>query len=81
MTSSIIPVAPSHEIWSKASHMETKRYLGDGIYTWHDGFQFWLSTNQNGQEIQMALEPNTLDAFMKFIEKTWNVKMILRELD
>jgi hypothetical protein len=53
-----------------------KAYLGDGLYASHDGYQFWLRAS-NGITVtnEVALEPNVLHAFIKFIERTLNVKI------
>jgi hypothetical protein len=53
-----------------------KEYLGDGLYARHDGYQFWLSA-EDGIRVtnEVALEPDVLHAFVKFIERTLNVKV------
>jgi len=37
------------------------RYLGDGVYVGHDGYQFWLYTDRGAEGLHhIALEPNVL---------------------
>lgn len=53
---------------------ETKRYLGDGLYAYHDGFMFWLRA-ENGISVQheVALEPEVLESFFRYVERICNV--------
>ena len=50
-----------------------KVYLGDGLYASHDGYQFWLRS-ENGIRVlnEVALEPQVLSSFIRFIEKATN---------
>ena len=41
-------------------------YLYDGVFVYHDGFQYWLCT-ETGDEI--ALEPRTLSMFMDYVKE------------
>lgn len=50
-------------------------YLGDGLYASHDGYQFVLRTPRDREDHYVALEPNVLDSFFEFVEKTLNVKI------
>lgn len=52
-----------------------KEYLGDGLYVHHDGYQFVLTAPRGGDEHYVALEPNVLDEFLRFVEKTCDVKI------
>jgi hypothetical protein len=46
--------------------MDKRTYLGDGLYAHDDGFMIWL---------EVALEPETLTAFMKFLERSRRLKI------
>lgn len=52
-------------------HSVNKRYLGDGVYCDHDGYQFILTT-ENGVEAtnRICLEPEVIMALMKYLEDT-----------
>ena len=39
-----------------------KVYIGDGVYASHDGYHIWLTTERDGGEHSIALEPPVLDA-------------------
>jgi hypothetical protein len=45
---------------------EGSRYLGDGVYASHDGYQVWLTTRVDGQQHTIALEPAVLRALADF---------------
>jgi hypothetical protein len=45
---------------------ECIRYLGDGVYASHDGYQVWLTTGVDGQRHSIALEPAVLRALADF---------------
>lgn len=49
-----------------------KIYLGDGLYVYHDGMQYWLTTDAG---MEVALEPSVLGNFFKYIEKTEGLKI------
>ena len=49
-----------------------KTYLGDGLYANHDGYQVWLTTQQGAE---VALEPQVIDAFLRYLEKTFSIKI------
>lgn len=51
-------------------------YLGDGLYVRHDGWQYWLFTQQ-GNEV--ALEPSVLNAFFQYVEKISQVKISVEQ--
>jgi hypothetical protein len=43
-----------------------RRYLADGVYAGHDGYQIWLYTNEGHR---IALEPSTVGAFDRYREE------------
>lgn len=43
-----------------------KEYLGDGVYVWHDGFQFVLEAESGGQMNVIYLEPNAMAALKEY---------------
>jgi len=44
-------------------------YLGDGLYGWYDGFNFWLGApRETGWEC-VALEPATLYSFIRWLKQ------------
>lgn len=52
---------------------EQYQYLGDGLYASFDGYQFILTANIGGINTQTVyLEPQVLEAFIRYIEKTKN---------
>jgi len=50
-------------------HRENSRYLGDGLYAYHDGYGFWV-TAENGVAATDAvyLEPQVWAALFSFID-------------
>jgi hypothetical protein len=62
--------------------MKQKTYLGDSVYVTHDGYQYWLTTeNGSGPSNSIAMEPMVVDAFFKYIERTVDVKIkVTKEL-
>jgi len=57
-----------------------KIYLGDGLYAHFDGFQFWLTAPREGGDHEVALDSQTLEAFLKFVEKSWGVKITVEKV-
>lgn len=49
--------------------MNSKTYLGDGLYAHDEGFQVVLSTERENGVHYVALEPEVLESFMRFIER------------
>ena len=49
---------------------QTKRYLGDGVYAWSDGFQVWLETQCVEGRHLIALEPSMLDK-LQLLASEW----------
>lgn len=48
--------------------MENEEYLGDGLYANFDGFAFWLRAPRRDGDHVVALEPEVLKAFLRFVE-------------
>lgn len=42
-----------------------ERYIGDGVYARHDGYQFWLRTDRDGMRHEIALDPGTFNALVE----------------
>ena len=40
-----------------ADQKRDERYIGDGVYVTHDGYQVWLRAEFDGFEHSIALEP------------------------
>lgn len=47
--------------------MNKETYLGDGLYASFDGWQFWLRAPRSEGDHEVALEPQTLAAFLAFV--------------
>lgn len=61
---------------------QKRQYLGDGLYAHYDGFQVWLTAPQGGgSDHSVALESNVLDEFLRFIEKTHHVKIMVSKAE
>lgn len=43
-----------------------RRYIGDGVYAYHDGYQIWIETPREDGMHRIALEPAVFDALVKF---------------
>lgn len=41
------------------------RYLGDGVYASHDGYQVWLAVGDHQNKV-VALEPPVMDALILY---------------
>lgn len=52
---------------------KTEMYLGDGLYACHDGFHICLKTNGDRGPMEVFLDPEVMDTFMRFIEKSCDV--------
>lgn len=50
-------------------------YLGDGLYVNHDSFQYELFTKGGLHVSSVFLEPQVLQAFLRYIERIENVKI------
>lgn len=50
------------------SNRYAKRYLGDGVYVEHDGYQLWLTTS-NGicDTNKIALDDEVLQALLEYV--------------
>jgi hypothetical protein len=54
---------------------ESAEYLGDGLYAIFDGRGIWLHANDHlNPTDRVYLEPETLQAFDRFVEKYYNLK-------
>jgi len=42
------------------------RYLGDGVYASHDGYQVWLAANHHENKV-VALEPEVMAALIAYV--------------
>jgi hypothetical protein len=49
--------------------MENEVYLGDGLYTKFDGWNFWLRAPREDGDHYVALEPATLASFLEFVRE------------
>jgi hypothetical protein len=65
-----------HDGNRKASTMtwnsDDETYLGDGLYARFDGYQFWLRAPRSDGDHEVALDPNTLYAFEKYVRHVKN---------
>ena len=52
---------------------EQQAYLGDGVYASFDGWQIWLAVNHH-ENVQLALDQQTLAALLRYAEKVWGTK-------
>jgi hypothetical protein len=46
-----------------------EEYLGDGLYASFDGWQFWLRAPRSDGDHEVALEPQVLAAFERFVKR------------
>ncbi len=44
------------------------RYLGDGVYARHDGWQVWLRAERDGATHEVALEPDTIKRLKEWVD-------------
>lgn len=51
------------------------KYLGDGIFATHDGFNFSLHTDK----IRIEVTPAAMASLFNFIEGVWHVKIQVQE--
>lgn len=54
-----------------------KTYLGDGLYAHDDGYHMVLSCDRSGVEHWVALEPAVIQEFMRFVERSRKVKIVV----
>lgn len=54
-----------------------ERYLGDGVYVGHDGFQFWIGTERTQWEA-IALEDSTLASLLRYVEQKLEVTITIK---
>jgi len=65
-SSDLASLVAQAELIAKELKERGAEYLYDGVFVYHDGFQYWLCTEQ-GAEI--ALEPKTLKLFFEYLKK------------
>lgn len=51
---------------------EKRAYLGDGVYASFDGYQIWLTTERDGREIAIALEPSVMNALIGYADQVFD---------
>lgn len=56
--------------------MNNKQYLGDGLYVADDGYQIVLIAGNNA----VYLEPEVIESFLRYLEKSMNVKITVEKL-
>lgn len=63
--------------------MTKKQYIGDGLYVIDDGYHIVLETERMGIHERVFLDPDVLLDFLRFIEKSRNVRITVerRESD
>lgn len=44
-----------------------QRYLGDGVYASHDGYQIWLAVNNHENRL-IALDPGVMTNLIRYIK-------------
>lgn len=55
---------------------QTVEYIGDGLYAEHDGYQFLLKANHHQHPTDtVALNDKVFGSFLRFAEKTLNLKI------
>ena len=51
------------------NNLQDMRYLGDGVYVGHDGYQIWLMTNSHvSPDDMIALDPEIFKALLQYKE-------------
>ena len=62
-------VRPS-KLWStkmlQAHEKQDERYLGDGVYASHDGYNIWVRAERNGFEHAVAFEPGLIRLLVRY---------------
>jgi len=51
-------------------HLRKGTYIGDGVYAYHDGYQFWLRCERDGLEQLIALEPEVFRDLLAYKDRT-----------
>lgn len=54
--------------------MDDNKYLGDGVYASHDGYQIWLAVNHHENRV-IALEPSVILSLIRYAE---NIGIIVK---
>lgn len=52
---------------SRLRDLAEGEYIGDGVYASFDGYQVWLKARRDGMEHSVALEPDVLICFLKYV--------------
>ncbi len=50
-------------------------YLGDGLYARDDGYSFWLRAPRFEGDHEVALEPDVMQEFLRFVERSRGLKI------
>jgi hypothetical protein len=53
-------------------------YLGDGLYAHYDGYQVTLYADRGGSHHYVCLEPEVIQAFIRYLEKTFDVTITMK---
>lgn len=61
--------------------MKDKTYLGDDLYASDDGFQICLTAQRGYVNHEVYLDPGVLLKFFRFVEKTRNIKIVIKRED
>lgn len=61
--------------------MKKEVYLGDGLYAGFDGFMYYLITDRDNGTHYVALEPDVLMTFIKYIEKKSGVTITIKKVE
>ena len=62
--------SPKHMGCDKCNDPEinTREYLGDGVYASFDGYQIWLAVNHHENKV-VALEPSVIESLVEYSNK------------
>jgi len=61
--------------------MGKRKYLGDGLYAEHDGYQYWLISSDWMRDLdRVALGPEVLKRFLKYVETKSKVRIIVERV-
>lgn len=47
-------------------YRDTLSYIGDGVYTWFDGYQVWVAADRYGVWHYVALERETMAQLIRY---------------
>lgn len=60
---------------------QRETYLGDGLYASHDGYMVFLRAPRENGDHFVGLEPEVLQSFMQFVERSKGVKITIERND